>query len=311
MLDFPSEEARKRRVLFEAENARRKRGANVDRHGRTRVDLAGEGEVWLGGLTPLERRNSFALGENIKHLAGIYGIERLGFLTLTFAENVKDPKIAQRRFNSLASNYLRTVFTEYICVVEAQKRGAVHYHLLVVCAEDIRSGVDFDELAARVYRSAGPYLRGLWKDLRESMPSYGFGRSELLPVRSTVSGITNYVGKYMSKASAHRGEHMKGARLVRYSKGWRVANCRFAWVSDGAMDWRARVAEWAAANGCETMEDLADKRGKRWAWELMALRTALKIEGVEYSAFLDDWKASLERSSGCFGASDWGRIFSS
>ena len=53
------------------------------------------------------------------------------FLTLTFAENVKDIDFANKCFNSWLTS-IRQLFSDfaYLCVPEFQKRGAVHYHLL-------------------------------------------------------------------------------------------------------------------------------------------------------------------------------------
>lgn len=53
------------------------------------------------------------------------------FLTLTFAENVKDLTVANYEFNKFIKRckYQYGKF-DYICVVEFQKRGAVHYHIV-------------------------------------------------------------------------------------------------------------------------------------------------------------------------------------
>jgi len=53
------------------------------------------------------------------------------FLTLTFAENLQDIKIANRQF-SLFIERLNYVYpnTKHLAVIEFQKRGAVHYHML-------------------------------------------------------------------------------------------------------------------------------------------------------------------------------------
>ena len=45
----------------------------------------------------------------------------------------------------------------------------------------------------------------------------GFGRHELIPVRSTEDGIARYVGGYVSKWVNNRREENKGLRFVRYS----------------------------------------------------------------------------------------------
>ena len=53
------------------------------------------------------------------------------FLTLTFAENINDIKIGNHIFNQFIKRlvYQYPEF-EYVAVIEFQKRGAIHYHLL-------------------------------------------------------------------------------------------------------------------------------------------------------------------------------------
>ncbi len=57
------------------------------------------------------------------------------FITLTFAENVKDVATANTYFNKWRTQFARGCKKEgfslkYLCVPEFQKRGAVHYHIL-------------------------------------------------------------------------------------------------------------------------------------------------------------------------------------
>ena len=129
---------------------------------------------------------------------GKYSLERLGFLTLTFAQDIKDPIEAQRRFNSLATHVLRDRYADYIRIWERTKKGRIHYHLLVVLPEDIRTGFSFVEAEFGVYTSAPKALRSEWAFWRSTAKEYGFGRTELLPIRSTAEGIARYVGKYIS-----------------------------------------------------------------------------------------------------------------
>lgn len=62
--------------------------------------------------------------------ANAYGCVPI-FITFTFAENVKDVKTALKKWR----DFLRRIRYEYgslryICVIEFQKRGAVHFHVL-------------------------------------------------------------------------------------------------------------------------------------------------------------------------------------
>lgn len=259
-----------------------------DSNGRTLVEIDGA-QIWVGGLSPSEQKKAFALVENIKFLVELYGLERLGFLTLTFKDNVTDFKEAQRRFNSLATHVLRQHFKEYIVVVEPQMRGAVHYHMIVVCIADIRTGFDFQsfyvcqreykdhgrskrfyELKAAYTGSSSTYLKGLWRHLRRVMSKYHFGRAELLPIRTNAEGIAHYVGNYLKKGSMYRGEQFKGARMVRYSRGWRPFSQNFSW-EEGGKKWRKLVGEIAAIARVDSMEALTAKLGKQWAYRIRCL----------------------------------------
>jgi len=217
-------------------------------------------------LTPGEAKTAYALGLNVHSFCGKYGLEKCGFFTLTFKENLQDFKEAQRRFNNLAGDYIRVEYGPYICIMQLQKRGAVHYHLLVSCKNDIRTGFDFEAVDDDDYSSASRYLKRLWYLNGEASESHGFGRTELLPIKSTSKGVGKYLGRYLSKGE--RTQQIKGARTVRYSKGFRVANSQFAWVSTGAYKWRREVKKFAEYNNV-TYEQMSKVYGSRWAYYLM------------------------------------------
>lgn len=262
-------------------------------------------------LSPYTRKTVFALVENIQTMADKFGIERLGFLTLTFAENLQTWDEASKRFNSLNSNVLSQLFKVWVLVAEPQARGAVHYHLLVVCAEDIRSGFDFEAVKQGDYSSASPYLKQLWKLLRQAMPKYQFGRSELIPVRSNKEAIACYLGKYMAKErqatesrnkvkkvlhdAMKRGsapvevvrkwewENIPKMRRLRYSRKipWRSVSTAFAWVSPGATKWRSAIKALAQIAGCDSLEELRERFGPRWAYHLRDIIDTYAKEGEE------------------------------
>jgi len=223
-------------------------------------------------------KTAFCLTAEIQALAKRFGIHRLGFLTLTFADHVLDIKEASRRFNSLSTNVLKERYACAVATVERQKSGRLHFHLVVVLGADIRSGVDFRAFEIGDYRSAGPALRSEWAYWRVTAKLYGFGRTELLPIRSSADGIAKYVGKYIAKHMCCREFADKGARLVRYLgfAGSRVTSCRFTWNSKGSAKWRVAVAEYARLVHAVDLDDLKLKRGKRWAWKL-AKRIALQV----------------------------------
>ena len=227
----------------------------------------------LAKLSTQHRKSAFVLQESVHNLGERFGLENLGFLTLTFAQNIKCPKEAQRRLNSLISNVIKTRYQEYLGVFERQKSGRIHYHFLVVLNFDIRTGVDFDELAAGKYSSAGKPLRSEWSFWRNTAKKYGFGRTELLPIKTTAEAMAKYVGKYISKHMEVRNAEDKGVRLVRYSRGARAGTTRFMFHSPGANEWRRKVEKFAQIVQAKHPErkitelsDLSAVLGKRWAF---------------------------------------------
>lgn len=215
------------------------------------------------------KKTAEILARSVEKMVALYGLEKVGFCTLTFAEKVTDAREAQRRLNSFLSNFGRERFKDYICVLERCKSGRIHFHLLVPMAADIRSGFDFeqvndDKLPPRErYKSASPALKEFWADMREAAEKYGFGRTETMPIKSTAEAVKFYVGKYISKHIEQRKEDDKGVRLVRMSRGVRAGTVGFAWHSVGARLWRAKAGEIARNNGISE-DELSGYYGKGW-----------------------------------------------
>ena len=227
----------------------------------------------LARLSTQHRKSAFILKESVQLLADKFGLENLGFLTLTFRDHVTKPQEAQRRLNSLLTRIIKPRYREYVGVMERQKSGRIHYHLLVVLGSDIRTGFDFAGIANQDYKSASAALRSEWAFWRKTAPAYGFGRTELLPIKSTTEAIAKYVGKYIAKHVEARHLADKGARLVRYSTGARAGTTRFQFQSVGSAHWRRKVAIFAEMvqalhpeRRVATLVDLGEVLGKRWAY---------------------------------------------
>jgi hypothetical protein len=238
-------------------------------------------------------------------LARDYGIEHLGFLTLTFADEVLALKEANRRFNCLNTGVLKGRYVRAVVVPERQKSGRVHFHLLVVLGADIRSGADFEAFERGDYRSANPALRAEWAFWRVTAPRYGFGRHELLPVKSNSQGIARYVGKYISKHVRERLDTDKGARLVRYlgyGRTGRKASCRLAWNTDNAWLWRHKLAAFAGRQGARDTDDLVKLFGPRWAYRLYDSIMAERLDGVCPSKGIAEKAAGLTAKRACLVA---------
>jgi len=222
-------------------------------------------------LTGMHKRTAQVIFLEVKDLARRFGLEKLGFLTLTFADHVLEIREAQRRFNSLNTHVLRGRYRRAVAVVERQKSGRVHFHLVVVLNADIRTGFDFGQAERGIYTSASPALRAEWAFWRNTAKKYGFGRTELLPVKSTVEGIARYVGKYLAKHVRQRSECDKGARVVRflgYKSGDRTASPRFSWNTENGWLWRHKLKAFCHHYGLSTTDTLKEIFGSRWCFFL-------------------------------------------
>ena len=232
-----------------------------------------KGDFTPPALSTQHRKSAFILKESVQGLADRFFLEHLGFLTLTFREHIICPKEAQRRLNSVISNVIKPRYREYLGVFERQKSGRIHYHLLVVLSSDIRTGFNFAALENRDYSSASPQLRSEWAFWRHTAKKYGFGRTELLPVKSNIEAMAKYVGKYISKHVDCRQAQDKGVRLVRYSRGARIGTTRFQFQSPGSQEWRRKVSTFAQIvqnqhpeQRISELKDLSRVLGKRWAY---------------------------------------------
>src|SRR5665811_859153 len=241
-------------------------------------------------LSPYYKKSAHTLYSNVSRLiASAPSVGHVGFLTLTFADNVIDHKEASKRFDSFNTNFLSkySKFSHWINVKERQKRGAWHYHFLVVLTEDIRTGFNFEEVANRNYSSGTNYLHQIWKDLRKACPKYGLGRSELLPVKSNAEAMGRYIGKYISKHIEQREDRDKGVRLVNSSQGWLKNSVNFAWYSEGSVEWRKNLSLFAEFLGCSEIYQLTEKLGSGWAYNYAELIINIR-EILELSALQPD-----------------------
>jgi hypothetical protein len=184
-----------------------------------------------------------------------------------------------------------------VWVWERQESNRVRFHGVVVMRADIRSGCDFAAIEAGDYSSANKALAAEWKFYRHRRQGgegraedYGFGRHELLPVKSNEDGIAYYVGGYIGESVRARLAGDKGARLVRYmgyrgepyidsvplsptfgqiiNFSQRTARCRFGWATENSWIWRHKLKAWATRNGFKSTEDIAKLYGPRWCYHL-------------------------------------------
>ena len=119
------------------------------------------------------------------------------FLTLTFAENLTDIKRSRyelekflKRLQTYGKKHFHKSYKlEYICVIEFQERGAIHFHLLC----------NLPYISAKI-------LEKIWGN--------GFIKLELV---DDIDNVGAYITKYMTKDNID--ERLKGKKCYTMSKG--------------------------------------------------------------------------------------------
>lgn len=230
-------------------------------------------ELTKSFLSGSQAKTAFALRLNAERLVREDGLNSTGFLTLTVGDyfcnihgkqipkaknycpccgtgkkmlfvKVHCPKEAARRFNNLNRRVIGDIFKRAIAVSERHQDKGLHFHLLGSLANraDIRSGFNFDAVARRDYRTASESIRAIWQMLRKTLPQYGFGRAELLPIKKTGEAVAAYVSKYIEKHVCNRLPEDRRKKLVRYI-GWKAEHLKaneFEWDGDKARAWRGK-----------------------------------------------------------------------
>lgn len=123
---------------------------------------------------------------------GRYGYNTPKFITLTFKENVTDIKKSNYEFKKFRQRleYKYNFKLKYTCVIEFQKRGAIHYHLVMFNAPYIPNNI----------------LREIWKN--------GFVKINKI---NHVDNVGAYVCKYMSKDN--NDSRLRGEKCYFSSRG--------------------------------------------------------------------------------------------
>lgn len=118
--------------------------------------------------------------------------ETTKFLTLTYSENFQDIKQSNYNFNKFIKriNYQLDIKLKYSCVIEFQKRGAIHYHLVTYNLPYIDSKI----------------LEEIW--------SHGFIKVNKV---DEVDNVGAYVTKYMTKDN--RDPRLEGEKCYFNSRG--------------------------------------------------------------------------------------------
>jgi hypothetical protein len=266
-------------------------GVYRNESGRQVWDERDDDTLWrIGVPTGAEARSAFHLRLNVASFIQHWGRNRCLFFTVTDEDNLHPTQFA-RRWN----NYLRrhgSWILSFIRVLEPQRRGNPHYHLLVAvewdtlpdafdwgafdqCQSERRDNGPtalFRELRLRYRNSSAPQLVVMWALLRKVLPRYGLGRSELLPLRKSKEAVSEYIGKYLEAGLVIKKHSWKGCRRVEFDRrnkvGWLACTRVFAWHSPGATAWRKRVGELGSALGVDSLDGIRRRLGSRWAYRL-------------------------------------------
>lgn len=235
-----------------------------------------------------EAKAAFHLRVNVDSFVKRYERLHCAFFTTSDMDNLHPLEFA-RRWNSFLRRNIDWM-RSFIRCLEPQKNGRPHYHSLVSVNWDLRPDsfdweaffacegerrtngytARFRELRAKYRESASPELVEMWAHLRKTLPKYGLGRSEILPMRKGPEQIAEYIGKYLEAGLTFRRHSWKGCRRVEFDRRgkntWLCCSRIFAWHSPGMKTWRTRVGELAGALGVEDMDGLKKKLGPRWAY---------------------------------------------
>ena len=220
----------------------------------------------LNGRT--NRKPLFAAQQNMRGYVERVGEDRIGVLTLTTANECRWLREFQRRWNSLMTNFIRRLWKSGVWVRERQVRtGNWHGHALVDVGFEIRPGFPFEEVSRRNYRNVDSRVRELWKQLRERATQYGFGRTELLPIKSNSERAIKYLTGYLGKALL--SEKAVGEEKARLFGMWgcvRTVYSRFDWISGRLLRKKKAWLGWAHEF---VSEDAFNQRyGDRWWFRL-------------------------------------------
>ena len=205
-------------------------------------------------------RSYFRVVESVRLYIEAHGVERCGFLTITVADDCTEAKEFQRRWNSWLTNVGRGLLPSGVWIRQRQRRGAWHLHAVVDVGFDIRTGFPWEQVAMRHYGGVDQRLRDRWELLRDSAKSYGFGRTELLPIRATGGQAARYVGKYLAPGPEDVGQD-RCRKFGAWGEKARVGT-RFTMMSHRI--WCAKVAWLLTAVGLECSEELTDLYGDKW-----------------------------------------------
>ena len=227
------------------------------------------------------RKQLFVAQENIRLYIEKFGENNVGVLTITTPSECLAAREFQKKWHSFRTNIVKKLFPNGMWIRERQSRtGNWHAHAVVNLGRDIKTGFPFDQVQRRFYANVDSELRRIWKQLRQKAEAYGFGRTELIPIKHSGRGCARYLTKYLSKSFVSEkilGEEQ--CRLFGIWGGVRFAYSQFEWVSNRII--RKRKAWLAATAGLKDFDGFRALYGPMW-WFVIGEALMKVILPIEY-----------------------------
>ena len=231
------------------------------------------------------QRSHFIAEENIRLYIQKVGENNIGILTITTPSECLSAFAYQKMWHSWRTHVLKESFPTGMWIRERQPRtGNWHSHSVVDVGWDIKTGFPFDQVASRNYSNVDLRLRKLWKAIRESAVKYGFGRSELLPIKSNGPSCAKYLVKYLTKArGSDKSEGEEKCRLFGIWGGVRFVTTPFSYTRSRIL--RKRKAWLAAEMGIECYGSFLVVFGPHW-WHHFGAALSDVVMPIEYYQLL-------------------------
>lgn len=136
------------------------------------------------------------------------------FITLTFADNIKNIEVANKKFDIWRTK-IKSIYKDfqYVCVPEFQKRGAVHYHLL--------TNLEINKIYQYTRRNKNLEVKLIIpqdnKKTQYDVKYWSYGFTSVFPMEDI--NVVGYISKYMTKDIDNR---LYGKRRYLYSQNLKI-----------------------------------------------------------------------------------------
>ncbi|WPJ94376.1 hypothetical protein SH580_13130 [Coraliomargarita algicola] len=237
----------------------------------------------------MNRKSLFRYEACLKYLQQ-YPLGSLFFLTLTTPNKDSAQSKLKLKMPSLITNLLGRKNILYVKVVEADQRGRVHWHFILVLPWDAGPEIvarHLIETEANQWTIERKHYTGRIRDLsneyRKSMKKYGVGRFNMTPVIN-LKKLANYMTKCKYEAPGSLPGNM---RRWSCSKQLKVIHGDFAFVSQRARAQRLLTALVAFSKGCLDLDEIRSRYGRSWWYFEIRPETDLILEMIAEKRQMD------------------------